>query len=90
MPARGPRGRGKSASPSPCNCSPTSCKQLPICIPLLPRAVEISSQTRVGVHDCLYTALAEREGCALVTADVRLVNVLVGSFPFLVDLATLP
>jgi predicted nucleic acid-binding protein len=59
-------------------------------LPLLPRAVEISSQTRVGVYDCLYTALAEREACALVTADRRLVNVLQTGFPFLVDLATMP
>lgn len=59
-------------------------------LPLLPRAVELSSQTRVGVYACLYTALAEREGCTLVTADVRLVNVLQETFAFLVDLASLP
>ena len=40
-------------------------------LPLLPRAVELSSQSRVGVYDCLYTALAEREGCPLVTANGR-------------------
>src|SRR5437868_6865082 len=38
-------------------------------LPLLPRAYEISSGKRVGVYDCLYVALAEREGCHLVTAD---------------------
>src|SRR5438552_12171523 len=32
-------------------------------IPLLPRAYAISSQARIGVYDCLYVALAEREGC---------------------------
>src|SRR5262245_42766775 len=32
-------------------------------LPLLARATEISSQHRVGVYDCLYVALAEREGC---------------------------
>lgn len=41
-------------------------------IPLLPRAMEISSNMRVGVYDCLYIALAERENCPLVTADDRL------------------
>src|SRR5437867_2316820 len=39
---------------------------------LLRRACEVSSQMRVGIYDCLYVALAEREGCELVTADVRL------------------
>ncbi len=37
--------------------------------PLLPRAVDISSQMRVGYYDCLYVALAERENCRMVTAD---------------------
>jgi predicted nucleic acid-binding protein len=43
-------------------------------LPLLPRAVDLSSQMRFGVYDCLYVALAEREGCPLVTADDRLVR----------------
>jgi predicted nucleic acid-binding protein len=37
--------------------------------PLLPRAIETSSAARVGVYDCLYIALAERNGCELVTGD---------------------
>jgi predicted nucleic acid-binding protein len=41
--------------------------------PLLPRAIQISSAARVGVYDCLYIALAEREGCDLITADDKLV-----------------
>jgi predicted nucleic acid-binding protein len=41
-------------------------------LPLLPRAVELSSQARIGVYDCLYVALAEQEHCQLVTADQRL------------------
>lgn len=41
-------------------------------LPLLPRAFEIASATRIGVYDCLYVALAERERCALLTADDRL------------------
>jgi predicted nucleic acid-binding protein len=57
---------------------------------LLPRAYEISSPMRIGVYDCLYVALAERERCDLITADDRLVRVLQSQFPFLVSLASLP
>ena len=39
---------------------------------LLPRAIELSSQFRIGVYDCLYVALAEQEQCELITADARL------------------
>jgi predicted nucleic acid-binding protein len=49
-------------------------------LPLLPRAYELSSQMRIGVYDCLYVALAEREQCELLTADQRLVKVF-GGFP---------
>lgn len=45
---------------------------------LLPRAVEISSAARIGVYDCLYVALAEQEGCDLVTADEKLIKNLPG------------
>src|SRR5262245_51915113 len=38
---------------------------------LFPRAISISSDVGVGVYDCLYAALAEREGCDFVTADDR-------------------
>ncbi|OAI57340.1 hypothetical protein AYO47_08155 [Planctomyces sp. SCGC AG-212-M04] len=41
-------------------------------LPLLPRAIEISSATRIAVGDCLFLAVAEKEGCELVTADNRL------------------
>jgi predicted nucleic acid-binding protein len=55
-------------------------------LPLLPRAYELSSQARIGVYDCLYIALAEREQCQIVTADQRLAN----TFPSnVVSLATL-
>jgi predicted nucleic acid-binding protein len=50
--------------------------------PLLARAVDISSQTRSGLYDCLYFALAVREGCALVTDDQELVANLTPHFPF--------
>ena len=50
-------------------------------LPLLPRAMAIATKARIGVYDCLYVALAEREGCELVTADQRLVNTFRGQFP---------
>src|SRR5438309_313376 len=49
---------------------------------LLHRATDISSRTRSGLYDCLYVALAEREGCELVTADDKLVRNLQAQFPF--------
>jgi predicted nucleic acid-binding protein len=51
-------------------------------ISLFPRAFDIASQTRATVYDALYVALAEREGCELVTADEKLVKLLPG-FPLL-------
>ncbi len=45
---------------------------------LVVRAFEISSSERVGVYDCLYLALAEREQVPLITADQRLLTL---SFP---------
>lgn len=59
-------------------------------LPLLPRAYEISSNMRIGVYDCLYVALAERENCEFVTADDKLIKKLQGSFPFIIALASLP
>lgn len=58
--------------------------------PLLARAVDISSQTRSGLFDCLYVALAEREGCELVTDDQKLVANLIPRFSFIVPLTSLP
>jgi predicted nucleic acid-binding protein len=58
--------------------------------PLLDRAVDISSQTRSGLYDCLYVALAERERCELVTDDQKLIANLIPHFPFIVPLASLP
>ena len=59
-------------------------------LPLLPRAYAISSHMRIGVYDCLYVALAERENCEFVTADDKLIKKLQGSFPFIVALASMP
>lgn len=58
--------------------------------PLLSRAIAISVQARHGVYDCLYVALAEREGCALLTADTRMINSLQPTFPFITALESLP
>jgi predicted nucleic acid-binding protein len=57
---------------------------------LLPRAFAIASAARHGVYDCLYVALAEREGCELITADAGLVTKLQGQFPFITLLASFP
>ena len=57
---------------------------------LIARAIEISSRTRSAYYDCLYVALAEREGCELVTADQKSINNLASHFAFIVPLASLP
>ena len=41
---------------------------------LVPRALVLSSTFRIGLYDCLYLAVAERERCKVVTGDQRLVN----------------
>ena len=56
---------------------------------LMPRAYALSSSAQIGVYDCLYVALAEREQCELITADDRLVRSLQPLFPFVVALASL-
>lgn len=57
-------------------------------LPLVARAIELSSQLRIGFYDCLYAALAEREGVELLTADDRLEKALKGTIP-VVSLASL-
>jgi predicted nucleic acid-binding protein len=59
-------------------------------LPLMPRAFALSSKIRIGIYDCLYVALADREQCELVTTDERLVRVLHEQFPFVVSLLALP
>jgi len=49
-----------------------------------------SRQARIGFYDCLHVALAEREGSELVTADTKMVTTLKPTFPFIIDLASLP
>ena len=67
--------------------------QQPILTPyisLLPRAYALSSHARIGVYDCLYVALAQREGCEFITADDKLIRNLQPQFPFIVALSSLP
>jgi len=59
-------------------------------MPLLKRALDIASQARIGVYDCLYIALAEREGYELVTADHGLIRGLKPTFHFIPSLDSLP
>jgi predicted nucleic acid-binding protein len=42
--------------------------------PLLPRAMDVARRLGHPVYDCVYLALAEREGAAFVTADQRLLR----------------
>jgi len=39
---------------------------------LMPTAFLLSSTLRLGVYDCVYIALSQRESCLVVTADQRL------------------
>jgi predicted nucleic acid-binding protein len=66
------------------------CPALSSGFPLMQRAVEISSQMRIGIYDCLYVALAEREACECVTADDKLIKNLQPTFPFIIGLSSLP
>ena len=66
------------------------CPRLFPSLPLAHRALTISRQARIGFYDCLYVALAEREGCELVTADAWLLSNLKLTFPFIIDPASLP
>jgi predicted nucleic acid-binding protein len=68
----------------------TTAPQLFPSLPLTPRGIQVATQARIGVYDCLYVALAEREGCEMVTADSRLLNSLQTAYPFVIALASVP
>jgi predicted nucleic acid-binding protein len=57
---------------------------------LATRAIDVSSVLRIGVYDCLYLSLAEREKCDFVTADERLVRNVQKQFPFVRQLTSVP
>jgi predicted nucleic acid-binding protein len=57
---------------------------------LLPRALDIANQFRQTVYDSLYAALAEREGCEFVSADMNFVNAVQPALPFVIPLSSLP
>ena len=48
--------------------------------PLLLRAMAVAIATRHAVYDCIYLALAEAQGCKLVTADDQFARGLRASF----------
>jgi predicted nucleic acid-binding protein len=58
--------------------------------PLLIRAMEIAISTKQAIYDVLYVALAEAQGCELVTADDKLARSLRTAYPFIVSLVALP
>ncbi len=57
-------------------------------LPLMTRAIAIARTARISVYDCVYVALAEREGCELITADQKVINALGASFPFIRHLSS--
>lgn len=59
-------------------------------IAVLARALELASNARIAIYDCVYVALAEKENCDLVTADAKLITNLQKQFPFIKDLAAMP
>jgi predicted nucleic acid-binding protein len=58
--------------------------------PLLLRAMAVAIANRRAVYDCIYLALAEAEGCELVTADDQFARGLRAAYPFIVSLVALP
>lgn len=50
---------------------------------IAPRALGLGIQENHPIYDTLYVALAENQGCELVTADQKLLNKLGGKFPFI-------
>jgi predicted nucleic acid-binding protein len=58
--------------------------------PLLLRAMELAISRKYAVYGCVYLALAEAEGCEMVTADDQFARGLQSAFPFIVSLGSLP
>ncbi len=70
------------------------CPDLHATRPLIHRACSIIASVttgfRLSFYDALYVALAEREGCDLISGDGKLVRNLQTSYPFIKSLASLP
>lgn len=58
-------------------------------VSLLPRALEMAQKFRQTVYDCLYVALAEREGCELDRPDDKLIEAIQPTMPFVVSPSSL-
>jgi predicted nucleic acid-binding protein len=71
-----------------------SCPDLHATRPLIHRAcnliASITTGFRLSFYDALYVALAEREGCDLISGDGKLVRNLQTSYPFIKSIASLP
>jgi predicted nucleic acid-binding protein len=50
----------------------------------------LAISTRRAVYDCVYLALAEAEGCEMVTADDQFARGLRTHCPFIISLIALP
>jgi predicted nucleic acid-binding protein len=68
----------------------SDCPVLHSHLSLLDRAYEIAAAAHIGIYDCTYVALAEREDCELATADDRLIRNLQATFAFIRHLSTFP
>jgi predicted nucleic acid-binding protein len=56
--------------------------------PLMSRAIELSSETRTAIYDCLYFVLALDEDCEIITADLKFLKAFESSGR-MIDLARL-
>jgi PIN domain len=75
-PSRKPSDKSGSRWEPPTPSGNRSRSILPCSIPTFPSliAYEIASAARIGIYDCIYVALAEREGCDFATADDRIIK----------------
>ena len=71
-----------------------SCPELHESRLLVPRAcaliASITSGFRLSFYDALYVALAQREGCELVSGDMKLVRNLQAQYPFIIAVSAMP
>jgi predicted nucleic acid-binding protein len=58
--------------------------------PFVARGLKIALGARAGLYDVFYALLAPQEQCELVTADLRMINNLQSTFPFIRPLSSMP